>query len=152
MAAKCGELLCGHYVYILTQSDFPLSPVFVTSHFHARGGELKKLRLNSSPCTELAAFRSCVIQEGDMLPEYRDFWDLGQRAAEPLRTKSPPVKPTSAVLTARYQRCAKEPVCHTALERAMESRGGNCRISCSCVKDGERGGEKAWILSCELVG
>lgn len=77
MAVKCGELLCGHYVYILTQSDFPLSPVFVTSDFRAREGELKKLGLNSSPCTELAAFHSCVIREGDMLPEHRD-WDTEQ--------------------------------------------------------------------------
>lgn len=115
MAVKCGGLLCGHYVCILTQSDFPLSLVFVTSDFHASGGELKKLRLSSSPCTEPAAFHSCEVREGDMLAEYWDCWDLGDRAAEALRAKSPPIKPTSAVLTPCYQCCAREPACHTQI-------------------------------------
>lgn len=81
MTVKCGGVLCGHYVCILTRTDFPLSLVFVTSDFHASGGELKKLRLNSSPCTEPAAFHSCVIREGDVLAEYRDFWDSGRQSS-----------------------------------------------------------------------
>lgn len=103
-------------------------------------GELK-LRLNLSPRMHPQCFSAVRFGDSDVLVSTGTSLTL--TAAEPLKAKSPPVKPTSAqrhlVISAVPE---SSRVTHKSFETAMRtSKRGSWRTSCcsTCTKDRYKG-------------
>lgn len=114
--------------------DPPVSLLLVIQDLHV-SRELK-LRLNSSPRVHPQCFPAVRVGDSDVLVSTGTSLTL--RAAEPLKAKSPPVKPTSAqrhlVISAVPQ---SSHVTHKSSETAMgTSKKGSWRTSfwSACTK------------------
>lgn len=157
MAVKRGGLLCRHYLCILTVRWLSSLTGICHFRFPYKQRRTKEVQTEFKPLHRACSVSQlCDSGKATCWLSTGRSGTLEDRAAEPLRAKSPPVKPTSAQLTPFYQRWDREPVCHAQIlgkshrnlrERELEDQ----LLFYLCKGSLQRVVKRLGILSWELL-